>query len=80
MTQSLKAIYRSGAFILQTDCNLPEGLEVDLFVQSCQVVPPKITDINARQNFLKLLVERMQHNPIPSAAPQFTRDSLHERR
>jgi hypothetical protein len=45
-----------------------------------QVVPPQIADINDRQNFLKLLVERMQHNPIPSAAPQFTRDSLHERR
>jgi hypothetical protein len=41
---------------------------------------PQIADINDRQNFLKLLVERMQHNPIPSAAPQFTREMLHERR
>lgn len=80
MPQALKAVYRSGTFILQTACNLPEGIEVELFVQSIQVVPPRITDIAARQNFLKLLVERMQQNPIPSNAPRFTRDMLHERR
>ncbi|WP_287257086.1 MULTISPECIES: hypothetical protein [unclassified Moorena] len=45
---------------------------------SPQVIPPKITDIEARQDFLRLLVERMQQNPIPSDAPQFTRDVLHE--
>jgi hypothetical protein len=80
MSQALKAIYRSGTFILQTACNLPEGVEVELFVQSSQVAPPKIADISARQNFLRLLVERMQQNPIPSNAPRFTRDMLHERR
>ncbi|MDB9309581.1 antitoxin family protein [Aphanizomenon sp. CS-733/32] len=80
MQQTLKAIYRNGTFILQTACNLPENLEVELIVQSPQVIPPKITDISARKNFLKSLVERMQQNPIPFAAPQFTRDMLHERR
>ena len=80
MQQTLKAIYRNGTFILQTACNLPENLEVELVVQSLQVIPPKITDINARKNFLKSLVDRMQENPIPFAAPQFTRDMLHERR
>jgi hypothetical protein len=80
MPQALKAIYRSGAFILQTACDLPEGFEVELFVRSPQVVPPQITDANARQNFLNLLIERMQHNPIPLTAPRFTRDMLHERR
>ncbi|OUL37394.1 DUF104 domain-containing protein [Nostoc sp. T09] len=80
MPQALKAIYRSGTFILQTACDLPEGVEVELFVQSPQVVPPKIADISARQNFLKLLVKRMQQNPIPANAPRFTRDMLHERR
>jgi len=78
--QALKAVYRSGTFILQTACNLPEGIEVELVVQSAQVAPPRITDIAARQNFLKLLVERMQQNPIPLNAPRFTRDVLHERR
>lgn len=80
MPQSLKAIYHNGTFILQTACDLPEGFEVELFVRSPQVIPPKIADIGARQNFLRRLVERMQQNPIPSAAPQFTRDMLHERR
>lgn len=80
MPKALKAIYRNGTFILQTAYNLPEGSEVELFVQSSQIVPPKIADISARQNFLNLLVERMQHNPIPLAAPRFTRDMLHERR
>ncbi|NJK34257.1 MAG: antitoxin family protein [Oscillatoriales cyanobacterium SM2_2_1] len=80
MPQALKAVYRSGIFVLKTACNLPEGIEVELFVQSAQVAPPRITDIAARQNFLKLLVERMQQNPIPSNAPRFTRDMLHERR
>ena len=80
MQQTLKAIYRNGTFILQTACNLPENLEVELVVQSLQVIPPKITDINARKNFLKSLVDRMQENPIPFVAPQFTRDMLHERR
>jgi len=80
MSQALKAVYRNGTFILQTACDLPEGIEVELFVQSSQVAPPKITDIAARQNFLKLLVERMQQNSVPSNAPRFTRDMLHERR
>lgn len=79
MPQALKAVYRSGTFILQTACNLPEGVEVELFVQSTRVTPPQVTDITARQNFLKLLVERMQQNPIPANAPRFTRDMLHER-
>jgi predicted DNA-binding antitoxin AbrB/MazE fold protein len=79
MPQALKAIYRNGTFILQNPCNLPEGVEVELFVQSSQVIPPQITDIGVRQNFLKQLVERMQQNPIPSNSPRFTRDILHER-
>ena len=80
MPQTLRATYRSGVFILQTDCNLPEETEVDLVVQLCQITPPKITDISARQNFLKLLVERMQRNPIPVNAPPLTRDMLYESR
>jgi len=45
----------------------------------CRFTVPASRDI-ARQNFLKLLVERMQQNPIPSNAPNFTRDMLYERR
>lgn len=80
MPQALKAIYRNGAFILQTAFELPEGTEVELLVQSPQVVPPPISDVETKQQFLKSLIERMQHNPIPPNAPRFTREMLHERR
>ncbi|MGI2906451.1 antitoxin family protein [Tolypothrix sp. VBCCA 56010] len=76
----VKAIYRNGAFVLQTPCNLAEGTEVELFIQSPQVVSPSISDAETKQRFLKSLVERMQQNPIPSNAPRFTREMLHERR
>ncbi|MBE9053687.1 antitoxin family protein [Nostocales cyanobacterium LEGE 11386] len=79
MPQTLKAIYRNGAFILQTACNLPEGAEVELLIQSPQVVSPPISDSETKQHFLKALVERMQQNPIPLNAQQFTREMLHER-
>jgi predicted DNA-binding antitoxin AbrB/MazE fold protein len=74
MSSALKAVYRNGMFILQTSCNLPEGAEVELWVQSPQVVPPTIVNPIAKQEFLKALVERMQQNPIPLQAPQMTRD------
>jgi predicted DNA-binding antitoxin AbrB/MazE fold protein len=80
MPQALKAIYRNGAFILQTACDLPEGAEVELFIQSPQVMSPPISDAETKQRFLKLLIERMQQNPIPLNAPRFTREMLHERR
>jgi len=80
MPHGLKAIYRNGTFVLQTACNLPEGSEVELFIQSPQVVSPPISDSKTKQRFLKSLVERMQQNPIPLNAPRFTREMLHERR
>lgn len=80
MPYALKAIYRNGAFILQTSCNLPEGAEVELLIQSPQVVSPPISDSETKQRFLKSLVERMQQNPIPLNAPHFTREMLHKRR
>jgi predicted DNA-binding antitoxin AbrB/MazE fold protein len=80
MPQALKATYRNGAFILQTVYELPEGTEVELLIQSPQVISSPISDRATKQKFLKSLVERMQQNPIPLNAPQFTREELHERR
>lgn len=80
MPQVLKAIYRNGAFILQTACELPEETEVELLIQPSQVTSPPIADVEAKRQFLKLLIERMQQNPIPTNAPRFTRDMLYERR
>ena len=80
MPQTLKAIYRSGAFILQTAFELPEGTEVELLIQSPQVVSPPVAGLETKRRLLKSLVERMRQNPIPSDSPQFTREMLHERR
>jgi len=80
MPQALKAIYRNGAFILQTAFELPEGTEVELLVQPPQVASPPISDLETKRQFLKALTERMQQNPIPLNAPRFTREMLHERR
>jgi predicted DNA-binding antitoxin AbrB/MazE fold protein len=80
MLQALKAVYRNGAFVLQTAYELPEGTEVELFIQSPHVVSPPISDLETKRQFLKSLTERMQQNPIPLNAPQFTREMLHERR
>lgn len=79
MFQPLKAVYRNGAFVLQTAFELLEGTEVELLIQSPQVVSPPIADVETRRQFLKSLTERMQQNPVPLNAPRFTRDMLHER-
>jgi len=80
MPPTLKAVYRNGTFILETACNLPEGSEVELLIQSSSIVSPLISDVESKQRFLKSLVLRMQQNPIPLNAPRFTREMLHEGR
>ena len=80
MPKELKAIYRDGAFVLQTAFDLPEGTEVELLIQSPQAVSPPISDLETKRQFLRSLIERMQQNPIPLNAPRLTREMLHERR
>jgi predicted DNA-binding antitoxin AbrB/MazE fold protein len=80
MPPTLKAVYRNGTFILETACNLPEGSEVELLIQSSSIVSPPISDVESKQRFLNLLISRMQQNPIPLNALHFTREMLHERR
>jgi predicted DNA-binding antitoxin AbrB/MazE fold protein len=80
MPPTLKAVYRNGTFILETACNLPEGSEVELLIQSSSVVSPPISDVESKQHFLNLLISRMRQNPIPLNAPHFTREMLHEGR
>ncbi len=80
MAQSLKAIYRNGAFIPQTPCDLPEGAEVELTVHASNIIPPGEKDPEERKRILARMVERMKANPIPADAPRFTREELHERR
>lgn len=80
MHQKLKAVYRDGIFVPQEHCDLPEGSEVNIIVQGPIVLAPKVTDPGERMSILKLVVERMQRNPIPSKSPGLTREDLHERR
>lgn len=81
MAQSLKAIYRNGAFIPQTPCNLPEGAEVELTVRDTHTIAPTVTDPDARRRIMEELIQNMRSNPIPADAPRrFTREELHERR
>jgi predicted DNA-binding antitoxin AbrB/MazE fold protein len=79
MSKSLKAVYRGGAFIPKTPCDLPEDSEVELIVQGLVVTQPEIVDPKERANILSSLVARMQQNVLPQLAPRFTRESLHER-
>ncbi|MDQ3687190.1 MAG: antitoxin family protein [Acidobacteriota bacterium] len=80
MSQTLKAIYRDGAFIPQAPCDLPEGSEVELIVREPRTMPPRVKDPEERRRILHNLVERMMQNPFPVDAPRWTRDELHERR
>jgi predicted DNA-binding antitoxin AbrB/MazE fold protein len=81
MSQTLKAIYRDGAFIPQAPCDLPEGAEVELTINEPRVIPSKITDPEERKRIMEEMVARMRANPIPADAPlRFTREELHERR
>jgi predicted DNA-binding antitoxin AbrB/MazE fold protein len=81
MSQTLKAIYRDGAFVPQTPCDLPEGAEVEITVSAPNPVPPTVTDPEERKRILREVVENMRANPLPANAPRrFTREELHERR
>ena len=80
MTYRLKAVYRNGTFVPETPCDLPEEAKVDLLVQGPVLLPPKVTDAEAKARILKQVTDRMQQHPIVSGAPRYTRDELHERR
>jgi hypothetical protein len=78
--QSVRAIYRDGSFRPETPCDVPENAEVELLIQGPAILRPRVTDAHERAHILHRTTERMQHNPLPPAAPRFTRDELHERR
>jgi predicted DNA-binding antitoxin AbrB/MazE fold protein len=80
MIQRIQAIYRNGAFRPKTKCDIRENAEVELLVQETVGGAPCVTDRNERLRILQRITERMQNNPLPPEAPQFSRDDLHERR
>jgi predicted DNA-binding antitoxin AbrB/MazE fold protein len=80
MSQILKAIYRDGAFIPQTPCDLPEGAEVEITVRASNLISPKVTDPEERKRLMDELIRSMLDNPLPENASRLTREELHERR
>ncbi len=80
MIQCFKAVYRDGAFLVREPCALPQDAEVQLIVQGPFVIPPTVTDPAEIARVLATVTERMRANSLPTAAPRFTRDELHERR
>jgi predicted DNA-binding antitoxin AbrB/MazE fold protein len=80
MPHSLKAVYHKGVFVPLEPCDIPEGLEVKLIIHNPSLLPPEVKEIEEKKRILKIVVERMQQNPIPSTAPRLTREALHERR
>jgi hypothetical protein len=69
-----------GTFLVREPCDLPENAEVELFVQGPVLTPPTVSDSDEKARILAEMTERMRQNPLPAAAPRFTRDQLQERR
>ena len=80
MPHRLKAVYQEGVFVPREPCDFPEGAEVELIIQGPLIVSPEVKEDEERQYILRMVVERMQHNPLPANAPRLTREALHERR
>ena len=79
MSARMRAVYRQGAFFPEEPCDLPENAEVDLLVEPTRTEPPRVTDPEERARLLRELTDSIRRNPIPVAAPRWTRDELHER-
>jgi predicted DNA-binding antitoxin AbrB/MazE fold protein len=80
MPYRLKAVYQEGVFVPRERCELPEGSEVELIIQGPLILPPEVKEGVERQHILRMVVDRMQQNPLPVDVPRLTREALHERR
>jgi predicted DNA-binding antitoxin AbrB/MazE fold protein len=81
MQETVRAIYRNGAFVPIVPCNLPNETEVEVVVQhEPRIIPPQVTDPKEQARIRTEVIARMRNNPIPANAPKFTREDLHERR
>jgi len=80
MHHSVKAVYHKGVFVPREPCDIPEGLEVELIIHGGSLLSPAVKEIEEKKGILRIVVERMQQNPIPTGTPRLTREELHERR
>jgi predicted DNA-binding antitoxin AbrB/MazE fold protein len=79
MLKSVKAVYHKGVFVPRESCDIPEGAEVELIIQCSFLLPPEIRGDEEKKRILRITVERMQQNLIPTEAPRLTREAFHDR-
>lgn len=53
MSQRIKAVFQNGAFVPQQSCDLPEGSEVDLIVESPRPLTAEEKDPEERRRILR---------------------------
>ena len=80
MPRSVKAVYNKGVFVAREFCDIPDGSEVELIIHGPALLPPEVKGSEEKEHIIRITVERMQQNPIPTNAPRLTREALHERR
>lgn len=80
MAQKVKAVYQGGVFVPRELCDVPEGSEVELIIEGPLILAPEVKGTKERQHILRIIINRMRHNPLPVYAPHLTREALHERR
>ncbi len=80
MMQMILAIFRDGAFVPTTRCNLPDNSRVELIVGSPSLTPPAIADADQRRRKLLEITQWMTENPLPAGTPAFRRSDKHEHR
>ncbi len=62
----LKAVYRKGAFVPETACDLPEKSRVELIVRGPRVIPAEITDPEEKKRHLQAVVAQDATEPDSS--------------
>jgi len=79
MRQKTRTVCCGGAFRPESRCDFAANGGVELLVQETAVSEPSGNERNERLRILQRVPERTQSNPLPVAAPHFSRDELHER-
>lgn len=76
----IRARFHHGVFEPQAACDLAEGSEVDLSIESARDHAATVQDPAERAHLRRALVERIRDRPFPASAHRWSRDELHGRR
>jgi len=79
MNHRIRATFHAGAFVPDQPCELPEGANVDLLIESPSLLPTQVSDPEERAGLLRELVESIWRHPLTVDAPRLTREELHDR-